>query len=77
MTHAEAEMTETICSLRAQLRSVASMLDGVLSDGFPKKGRGQDNAESFEQWFEDRHLAVKRAEELLAETEKYTGVVVG
>ena len=76
MTNNEKDMAEVICKLRAELRCVSSLLLGVLEDGFPGKGRGQDAKEAAEQWWEDRYLAVKKSEELLEATDEYRGVVV-
>ena len=76
MTHAEQQMAEEICSLRAALRSVSDKLDDVLENGFPGKGRSQDAKESANQWWEDNHSAVKKAKAVLADTAQYDGVVV-
>jgi hypothetical protein len=76
MSDKELEMAERICQLRAALASTASMLEDVLENGFPTKGRSQDEKESAEQWREDRYMAVKKAELVLEATAEYAGVLV-
>jgi hypothetical protein len=51
--------------LRAELTVVADALDGILTDGFHRRGRSTDDKESHEQWFEDRHGFVIKAREAL------------
>jgi len=75
MTDNELKMTEQIGQLRAALATTASLLEDVLENGFPAKGRSQDEKESAEQWREDRYMAVQKAESVLKATEEYAGVV--
>lgn len=76
MTNDEAKMVEEICTLQARLRCVTDFLESVLESGLPGKGRGQDDKESIEIWWEDRLGAIKRAREVLAATSEYHGVIV-
>ena len=75
MTPNEEKMCEEICSLRASLKTVAAYLEDLLETGLPGKGRGQDAKESIEVWYEDRGMAIKKAEELLAATTDYQGAI--
>jgi len=75
MSNAELDMADQICQLRAALATTASMLEDVLDNGFPGKGRSQDDKESAEQWREDRYDAVKKAEAVLKATQEYAGVI--
>jgi hypothetical protein len=75
MQNAELDMADQICQLRAALATAASMLEDVLDNGFPSKGRSQDDKESAEQWREDRYDAVKKAESVLEATKEYAGVI--
>lgn len=76
MSHSDEKMIEEICHLRAVLRSVTDVLDSVLDDGLPGKGRGQDEKESIEAWWEDRVALIRRAREVLDATNAYNGIVV-
>jgi hypothetical protein len=75
MSNAELDMADQICQLRAALATAAAMLEDVLDNGFPSKGRSQDDKESAEQWREDHYDAVKKAEAVLEATKEYAGAI--
>lgn len=75
MTESERLLVEQICAMRAVLRSASDSLDDILSDGLPEKGESMDSLDAYDQWYEDRHWIVKRAKEVLFDTEGYAGIV--
>lgn len=62
---APADEAETILMLRASLRTMTDALEEVLEHGVPRRGRSANDKESFEQWHEDKWVAIARARRAL------------
>jgi hypothetical protein len=62
---------DAILRLSASLTQVSCFLKDLLSNGFPKKGRSQDDKESYEQWWEDRNYAYFEAIDSLRLVREY------
>lgn len=60
--------SDTIQTLRANLRSVTDALDDLLEHGFPRKGRSADDREAYANWREEQHARIRRAKSALKAT---------
>lgn len=57
---------EQIDRLRAELVTMTDLFSMLLKDGFPKKGRSDDDRESYVEWWEMRSLAIEIARAAVA-----------